>query len=323
MLSIIKNDWARLMEEKGHLAVSLGLTIFAVILAVLLTNKLEPKLNLAVVGNTQAFPESSAVTVTYKEQAPAKSQLVQGQYDAVITIQDDGSYQIDTIKSDEFKNKLEAILMGDQNAQMESQASQRQIGTNICGYMLMFLLMQGILYMRAFAEDKEKHQIERVVCAPVPFRKYLAGHVIFSWMLIFIPTFLMIAVLDLVGISIGFALWQYAILIALISLLSTCFAVCINAFFCVADTANMLGSTIIVLTSILAGSFYDCGTKGSLMNRFLYILPQKNLMNFFNAWEKHLLNPNKLLGIFYVIILSVVLLWIGVAKTRRDYIYHK
>lgn len=320
MLNIMRNDWYRLKEQKGYLFLALGLTICAVILAVLLTDKMQPKMNLAVSGQIAGGIESNRIEVTPVDDGPARSQLIQGRYDAALFLQQNGSYEIVTAKSETFKLALEKTLAG-KPVDLSSQES-RQRGTTIIGYMLMFLLMQGVLYARLFAEDKEKRQIERIVCAPIPFSAYLAGHVTFIGGLIFLPSILVMIFMNLAGVSLGFALWQYALLIGLIAFSSTCFAMGINAFFCKADTANMVGSCIIVLTSVLSGSFYDMG-GADLLSECLYILPQKNLMLFLTHWEDHSLNDSSLAGLLYVIMSAVIFLGVGIAKTKKDYIYKR
>lgn len=345
MLTIIKNDWYRMKEQRMYLYVALGLTIFAAILAVVLSSKLHPKMNLAVVltgeqyksavsataphkGRLDLNPSGSStvptgiagVNVTLLKKSPAPSALIQGRYDAVLTYGADGSRKITTVKSKKLVKQLTAALDGKGEAAAGGEG--RQIGTNIIGYMLMFLLMQGVLYARLFAEDKEKHQMERIVCSPIPFWQYLAGHVVFMWILICAPAMLVIGVMKLVGVSVGFSLWQYLLLIGLEALVSASFALCLNSFFCTVDTANMAGSCAVVLTSVLSGSFYDLGGNGGVIGRLLYLFPQKDLMLFSNAWEKHILNKSAILSLFYVIICAVLFLIVGVAKTRKDYVYH-
>ena len=100
------------------------------------------------------------------------------------------------------------------------------------------------------------------------------------------PVFWLLWLQSLIGIDIGFSLPVYAGLIGILALLSTAFALFLNSFFDVADTANMLGSAIIILTSILAGSFYSLSKEASLLDKFLLLLPQKDFINFVNALEK-------------------------------------
>ena len=330
MLVIFKNDWKRLMEEKLYLFISMGLTICAVVAAIVLTSSIETKGNIAlilpqnqsVIESVSQFTNSQYFNVSILETAPPKSELVQNRYDAVVTIGEDGAYKVETIKSDEIKAMIYAALENP-NTFVPSMETTRKIGTNIIGYIMMFLLIQGVLYARFFAEDKEKHMIERVVMSPIAFRKYLFGHAAFIIAMIFVPTFCVMVVAQILGVAIGFSLIVYGVLIAVLAILSTSFALFLNSFFCVADTANMLGSSLVLLSTILAGSFYSFTKEETLFDRLIHILPQKDFIDFTNALEKGNLTGAIKIQFLYVIGLSVIFFFIAVIKTRKDYIYHK
>ncbi|AOR24482.1 ABC transporter permease [Clostridium taeniosporum] len=323
MLAIFYNNWRRILAEKAYLIVAIMLTICAVTVAIILTNKIEVKGNIAVVSTDSniEFMNCKYFNITKLDSELPKSELVQDRYDAVVKIKD-GSYSIDTIKSDEFKAMLDDALEHPDTFVPNIDKSRR-IGTNIIGYMMMFLLMQGVLYARFFAEDKEKHMIERVVMSPIYFVKYLLGHSFFIISMISAPSFIIIVVAKIVGVSIGFSLLQYAGLIVILGILSTTFALFLNSLFCVADTANMIGTSIIVLSSILAGSFYSFARKQILFNKLLNIIPQKDFINFVDALEKGVVSKNTQLQLIYVIGFSVILFIFAIVKTRKDYIYHE
>jgi len=330
MLVILKNDWKRLMEEKLYLFVSMGLTICAVVAAIVLTSSIETKGNIALIlpqnqeisDSVTQFTKSQYFNVSILEMAPSKSELVQNRYDAIVTIDGNGAYSIETIKSDQIKTMIYATLENP-NTFVPNMQSSRKIGTNIIGYMMMFLLIQGVLYAKLFADDKEKHLIERVIMSPIAFRKYLFGHAVFMIAMIAIPTFCVMTVVQILGVAIGFSLLTYGLLIGVLAILATSFALFLNSFFCVADTANMLGSSSVLLSTILAGSFYSFAKEESLFDKLIHILPQKDFIDFTNALEKGNLTSTIKLELLYVIGLSVVFFAIAVIKTRRDYIYHQ
>lgn len=352
MLIIIKNNWERIIQQKQYLATAILLTSLAVAAAVLLTNRLQTKPNIAVIGGRAEYLEAEC-DVTYPLEVPARSELLMGRYDAVIKLADDGSIDVETAKGEAYREQILAAAQMGQSAHdagnngstvhdagdngstvhdaedngsavHDAAGSQetRQVGTNIIGYMMMFLLMQGILYGRMFAEDKEKHLMERIAVSPVSFGRYLAGQAIFIWTLVFVPSFIMVCIAKLAGENTGFTLGQFAFLIALGSLLSTCLALFIHSFFKTADTGNMAGSCVAVLTSVLSGTFYDLGAGNTWVDKALYLMPQKNLMRFADTWEKGKLNPDAVTSLIYVIIISVVFISIGMLKTRKDYVRH-
>lgn len=328
MLAILINDWKRLWEEKMYVFVSMALTICSVVAAIAITNAAEVKGNIAIVESAQQtksevvsqLEKSSYLNVTVLEKEPPKSELVQNRYDAIITLKQDGSYAVETIKNDDMKTLLISALKNP-GAFVPNTDKERKIGTNIIGYMMMFLLLQGILYAKLFADDKEQHLIERVVISPIAFRKYLAGHACFMMIMLFVPTYLVILIARLFGITIGFSLLTYAGLILLLAALSVAFALFLNSFFRVADTANMLGSAVILLTSIMAGSFYSFAKEETLFDKLLHLLPQKDFINFVNALEKGNVTGNVQYQLCYVLALIVIFFVIAVIKTRKDYVF--
>lgn len=330
MLEIIKNNWNRLLEEKQYLFTSLILTICSIVAAIVLTSTVETKGNLAVVtfGNTnlaenaELLADNPYFNVSVLTSSPPKSDLVQNRYDAIVLMSEDGSYKIETIKSKELMLIVSTFLK-DPMSFVPNKDDSRKIGTNIVGYMLMFLLLQGVLYARFFAEDKEKHMVERIIMSPIAFRNYLLGHVIFMCLLIFIPSFGVILVAKLIGVDIGISLLAYAGLIGMLAILATGFSVMLNSFFCIADTANMLGSSIVLLSSVLAGSFYSLSKKDSIFDKVLHILPQKDIMDFVDALEKGMVTSDITWHFVYVGILSITFFTIAILKTKKDYIYHK
>lgn len=323
MLAIFYNNWRRLLAEKAYLIVSITLMVCAVTAAIVFNNKIELKGNIAVISTDSdiAFMDCNYFNITKLDADLPKSELVQNRYDAVVTIKD-GLYSMDTIKSNEFKTMLYDALEHP-DIFVPNMDTSRKIGTNIIGYMMMFLLMQGVLYARFFAEDKEKHMIERVAMSPIYFMKYLLGHAVFITSIISLPSFAVIVIAKIMGVSIGFSLLQYAGLIVILGGLSTAFALFLNSLFCVADTANMLGSSIIILSSILAGSFYSFTKDKTLFNKLLHIIPQKDFINFVDALEKGTVSRSIELQLIYVIGLSAILFIFAIVKTRKDYIYNK
>ncbi len=322
MLRMMNNNWKRLMADKGYLILSVFLTICAVLAAIFFNNKLEAKSNIAVVQSTEAAEIASSpyFRITYLEKIPPMSLLMQNRYDAIVIRKDNESFEINTIKNDTIKEEIERFLNNPTDYKYMNP-NVRKIGTNIIGYMMMFILLQGVLYSKLFAEDKEKHMLERVASSPIPFRSYLAGHGSFIGLLIFIPSFLVVAVAKIFGFTIGFSLFHYAMLIGIMSFLSVAYALFLNSFFCVADKANMIGSSTVMLTTILAGSFYSFSKDKTLFNDILHVLPQKDFINFADALEKGNMSAKISMQLSYIILLSLALFVVAVIKTRRDYVY--
>lgn len=200
----------------------------------------------------------------------------------------------------------------------------RGIGTTIIGYLLAFILLQDVLFMFTLAEDIELKQIERIAAAPIFFIKYLLSNFIFNFLIVFLPAFLILVVMkDIFGYNIGFSLLEYAGLLGLIVSFGIAFAMLINSIVKVSDTANMMGSSIVVLTTILSGSFYSFENGNKILEKAIWIFPQKDFLSFAQGLENGKAISAILPQLVYVIIISLVFFIFSIIKIKKDYVLRK
>ena len=193
------------------------------------------------------------------------------------------------------------------------------MGASIFGFLLMFILMQGMTWMYLFAEDKEKRQIGCIAASPVPFTGYLCAHSVFSFAFMLVPAVVILYLIKwILHVDIGFGFSQYVLLLSLLCSFSTALALFLNALIRKSDSANMAGSAIVVLTSVLSGSFYSFEKGNAVLEAVIKVLPQKSLLALANGMETgaafHALAPHA----GYVLILTIALLALAVSKTRRE-----
>lgn len=287
MTSVFKNNLCRAASQKGRIILMLSITFITILLAVFFTSKMQVRGNIAVVSDQGAVIQSSKyLKVHHLDTMPPQSDLVLNKYDAVVIPRGDGDFTIDTIKSDDFKNTLENALKHPGSPGTDTK-NLRGEGTNILGYLTMFILLQGVLFMMYFAEDKENKVIRRVVTSPVSIRSYLAAHSLFNLVLIWVPTMAVLVVCkEILKVKIGFSYLQYAGLIGLLALLATAFAIFICSLMDKSDNSNTLGATIVTLTSLLAGSFFAFKMPNGLMEKVIDVLPQKHFMTLVQGMEQ-------------------------------------
>lgn len=321
MISVFKNNFNRLMEKKARIILTLVLTAAAITVAVFISSMPPSAGNIALVSdNNQATLSSPYLNVIRLDEAPLVSQMVSGKYDAVVIYHSDGMFDISTIRDDEFTQTLTGILQNPSGYNV-GHFEGRGIGTNILGYLLMFILLEGILLMYMFSEDKEKNQIVRIAASPVPFTSYLLAQSLFTFGFIFVPSAAMLALVAVVsGIDMGFGIMQYALLLALICAFSTAFSLFINALVKGSDTANMVGSSTVLLTTILAGSFYSFERGNAVLEAVISVLPQKVYLSLVNGIEKGIASPELIPQALYLLLLTHVLFGFAIFKTRRDYV---
>lgn len=322
-MSVLKNNYARLKSKKYYLLISIAMTMISIFSAVYFHEKLEVKGSIAVVtANKDTVFQSDYFTFTTLDKELPKHQLVLGKYDGEIIEKSNGEFEVVTIKNHDFRKVLEEIVKKPYGYTPPLQDA-RGIGTNIIGYLILFILLQCVLFMFMLAEDIERKQIERIAVAPISFFTYVLSHFIFSFALIFIPAFSILAVMKGFGFGIGFRLWQYALLLALLCMIGIAFSMFLISLVKVSDTANMIGSSIVILTTILSGSFYSFEKGNKILEKIIWVLPQKDYLSFVQGWESGKAVSDMLPQLSYCLVILLVFFTFSVIKIKSDYVLRK
>jgi ABC-2 type transport system permease protein len=189
------------------------------------------------------------------------------------------------------------------------------------GYLVMFILLDGVVLMYMFAEDKEKKQLTRISASPISVTRYLCGHSLFTFTIIYLPTLIVLYLVKFImNVDIGYCFSEYAALLAVITAFATAFSLFLNAFSKKGDTANMAGSSIVMMSSILAGSFYSFEKGNKILETIIQILPQKAYLALAEGVERGHSFTVVAPKLLYILGLAAVFFAIGVIKTRRDYV---
>lgn len=316
----IKNNYLRTLPRLVPLILYTIFTLISMLLAVHMTEVRQVKGHIVLITEKpyETLPKSTeSLSIVVLKEKPPHSALVKQQYDAYVTIDEKGNYQIETLRNKDYK-KMVQIFLKDPKALINTGNTDRGAGTNIIGFMMMFLLMMAFINLFAFAEDKEQGQLKRIAAAPVSFLGYVLAHCVYCLSMI-LPEFILLVVLKVCGFKIGFTLLQYAGLMAVLSMLSISFALFLNTLIKKPDNANMLGNSIIVLTSVLAGSFYVFSKNNSMLDGVIKLLPQKQLMNFAHYLEQGTPWQHSA-SLVYVIALSVVLMTFSGLILKSNYV---
>ncbi|MGC6174686.1 ABC transporter permease [Lacrimispora sp. 38-1] len=315
----ITNIYERTIPRIVTLILLTAFTLASMVLAVHLTEVQQVKGRIVLVTDKSAetLPQSPArLNIVVSPEKPPHSALVEQKYDAYVTIGKNGDYQIETLRSDSYKNMV-LTLLKNPDAILKDSKTARGVGANIIGFMMMFLLMEVFANLFAFADDKEQGQLRRITAAPVSFSGYLAAHCVYC-LSMFLPEYILLIILKYCGFDIGFTLLQYAGLLAVMGLFGISFALVLNTLINKPDNASMLGRSVIVLTSMLAGSFYLFTKKNMLLDLIIKVLPQKQFMNFVEYMERGEAWQHSF-SIIYVIALSIVLFLVSCSVLRMKY----
>lgn len=326
MISVFKNNFSRFIHRKVMIIAILVLTIGAIVAAIFISSKTKTVANIAFVSQRDSFEMESLdkeypnLNLILLHEPPEMSEMVSGKYDAIVAENADSTYDIQTIKSDEIAGTIEDILYHRlDNVQQSIQS--RGVGTTILGYLVMFILMEASMLMFLFSDDKEHKQIIRVAASPISFTGFLAAHSSFTFTFLFCPTIIILFVIKFIfGRNLGFSYLQYTLLIALICAFATAFTLFLHSFFDKSDTANMAGSVIIILTSVLAGSFYSFDKGNKMLEQIIRFLPQKSYLTLVDKIERGMHWGEIYIQLLYILVLTLVFFGFAIIITRNNYV---
>lgn len=323
-LSILKNDYCRTIPRLITIIIITLLTLVSIVMAVYITSTQQIKSHVVFVTDKNislsSFKNSKYLDVTITNKKPPLSDLIRQRYDAYISVNKNGVYKVDTLYSDSYKNTILAILNNQKIKANYLNQSERSIGVNIIGFMMMFIMMLTFSNMFVFADDKEQGQLKRVSASPISFKSYILAHYTYCLSML-VPEFILIVIIKVLGWNIGFSLLEYLVLMLTIGLASTSFAFLLNTLIHKPDNANMLGNSIIVLTSVLSGSFYSLAKNNTVFDNVIKVLPQKQLMNFAQAIQDNNVASN-IGSLLYILIISFIMFIISNIILKSIYVKH-
>lgn len=274
MIALFKHQLLRLWQDKKNLFLYLCLTAGSIIVAIVMSHQNSKFAGVAVIRNTQMpIMYEDNVDVYYVDEKPLESDLVTQKYDAIIEYKDQ-QWVIYSYKTKDFENQLLQLI----TSKNISLPQTKHTGETIFGFMIMFVMMEALFYTSLYGEDKEKQMLQRISLSGMSMTRYLCSQSLFTFLMTWGSTFSILLFTQLFGMEIGFSLTIYAFLLTLLCLIATAFAMMMNSIFD-KETTSLSASAMIVLTSLLSGTFYSFVSDDGIIGTCINVLPQKVLMN--------------------------------------------
>lgn len=287
IINLLKNNFRRIAMQKAVIIVAVMFVPIMIGLGVLFSAKAQPKAHIALVADSvKKFPQNNdKVEIDVMKKRPAESKLLLGEYAAIAEEKSDGNYKVTTLKSEEDKNKIEQFLKnGNITESQKEKEAERGTGTNILGFIVMIILMQGVALTLLFTEDKSINTFRRILTGPVSERQYILAQGIFTFICLYVPSYIAIALTKVCfGVKVGFSLSMLAVLIGILSLLSTSLALFFTAT--IERETSMAATGIYTITSILAGCFVSFTESNKILDVICSIIPQKAYMTMSQGIE--------------------------------------
>ena len=288
IINLFKNKLDRIVTKKEVITVAVLIIPIMIAAAVLFAARTGMKANIALVTeNPQGIPYSSKFKIEVMDKRPAESELLLGNYDFIVEEKTPGSYEVSTvIKNKADKETVENFFNNGQSPEgYDSEDMKRGLGTKILGFLAMVVMMQGVALTLLYPEDRTLKTFRRILTAPVSGRQYILVQGLFTFLCLYIPTYLaIVATRECFGIKIGFGPGMQAVLIGLLTALATAFALFISSV--LKDNISLAASGISVITCLLAGCYSSFTAGSKLLDTLCSIIPQKAYMTLLEGVEK-------------------------------------
>lgn len=303
MFKVVKGILYRMISNKAYLMLPFVITPIVIAAAIYFSSSMALKPNIGVIGVENINLNSSQVNITKLENKVPLSDLVKNKYDAVISYSN-GKVKIYTIKGDDYKNKIERVIKGEETTFKEGE--KRGVATNIVGFLTMFIIILGVMLYKFFFDDK-KGISNRVLSSNVTYIQYILSHFISVFIMIFIPTSVITVVLkEGLGLNTSVISIELVFIILILSLLSSAFGLFISSAVKQSESASMLGIMINVITTLIAGSFFTI-SNNNIIKTISKILPQKHILDFTIALENSRgFSYNNILSVLIITIIMLV-----------------
>ena len=286
IINLFKNNLIRILSKKAVIIVAFILIPIMIVVAVLFTAQINIKGNIALVtASVQSIPKDDRIQIEVMKEKPAISQLLLGKYDAIVEQKSDGTYKVTSIKSLENKEAIESFFKtGKISESKQDENGKKGVGANILGFILMIVLIQGIALIVLFTEDRDLKTFRRVLTSPVSERQYLFVQGIFTFVCLFIPSYLALVITKVVfGVNIGYSYGMLAILMGILSALSTALALFIASV--LKRDYSLAATGIYVITCVLAGCYISFTGNNKILDAICSIIPQKSYITLIQGIE--------------------------------------
>lgn len=319
MIDLITNHFKRLWAVKERMIIMFLMILCSIGFAIYTSNQESQPMRIGLVNiSVNEFPQSDQVKFITLTNQPSIVQLIKGDYEAVVS-KKGTTLEVTSLKEEAFNQQLKRMMNGEQVESVGIQKNSEGVGSKIIGFMLLFLLLTSVTNMILFNEDKEKKILSRIISAPTSRIKLLVSYCLVNFMMLYFSSLSIIIVAKILGFNVGFSILIYSLLLALICLFATSFSLFNASMISSGDQANMFGSMVVILTTLLAGSFFTVENKNRWIDTFIQWLPQKKYLSLVTAVEngtdfyKTIASP-----LFYLCFITFLLFLISNIKVKID-----
>ncbi|OPJ64392.1 ABC transporter permease [Clostridium oryzae] len=308
------------MRTRKDMVISALIIIPIVIAAALIfSGSKNSKFNVALVSdNHNNIQENNKCKIIVLNKKPQFSTLALGVYDFVVEKNKDGSYTAETALQDVFKRELVEKLFNDGKLFAKSSKAEgvRGIGASLLGLIVLFVIIEGTTLTVFYPDDITFKTLKRIFTSEVSEKAYIIAQFLFTFIGLYVPTFIAITVSKaFLRTDIGYSVYMIALLTAIITALSTAFALFMSSI--MRDNIQIASCFIALIVSLMCGCFYKFSFNIKIIDFIRNLLPISSYMNIAESIERETSLLQYKLEVLNVAVWTIAMLIMGIYITHR------
>ncbi len=289
---VFVSNFKRALSDKKKFFINLLVPVLTIVLAMSVNYLSSPSLTIGIVKNAN-FQEGNRIISLLKNTkgikvklADAKlirTQTILGKYDGIITINKNFKknevtdiykyfdfYNVKDAKTNDMMKKMVGTyLVSNKPINMESAIGEAEGGTltkgeRIISFLATVLLITTVVNAAVIIRDREENTFYRFMYSPNKKLKYILGNIMYNYVFSYIQLFIAISITHVFGMKLEITFGTLLIYGLLLTLVMTTFGTLIACIFNKELYANLFGSSISLILSLIGGTFivYDKMPKG-------------------------------------------------------------
>jgi len=292
---IFVSNYKRELSDKKKFFISLFVPVIAIILAMAVNYLSSPSITIGIVKNAN-FQEGNRIISLLKntkgfkvklaDERLIRTQTILGKYDGVITINKSFKkkevkdvdkyfyfYNVKDAKTNDMMKKIVGIyLVSNKPINMESTIREAEGGTltkeeRIISFLATVLLITTVVNAAVIIKDRQENTFYRYMYSPNKKFKYILGNILYNYVFSYMQVFIALSITRIFGMKLEIHFGTLLIYGLLLTLLMTTFGTFIACIFNKELYANLFGSSISLILSLIGGTFiiYDKMPRGLQM----------------------------------------------------------
>lgn len=315
ILIILQNNFSRIFSKKGVYIQIFLIPILLISLSIYMNSKIEPKLNIGIIEKEHSstskdfinlLQSTKNINVKNVDTDMKNSSLIINKYDFIITIPNGFEKKVSNLRNNIEKPMIDNLLNFEgvrskklldkgkdlsyyyilNNKPLDISQLLKNPDEKLpsvlsisIGFILIFLFANAISYSNLLIEDKENNILLRFKLSPNKLYKYILANSMSTFLIVYIQSLFSILVAKYIfNVNIGTSMVNILIYMILVCICCTLFGIAITTLVNNANSASIVGSATIIISSLLSGTIISLNVpKGiDILSRFF---PQRYIIN--------------------------------------------